>query len=407
MNVLVVFFFVALGLVLGLVLAALAVSQRHGHLMGGSRLLPSRFMSWLAARFEAWSRVTSRKMTPASTRLLTLSHGHIVSQCIFSVVKLGIADAMERDPRPAAAIAEELELHEDTVARLLRLLAAHGCFEAVGLSEHMYRHNSVSVLLRRDHPRSLCSTMLMLAESYPAWARTAETVETGERVYPKFTGGISFRNATFPAVGEGGKPRKGHHLLRAAEVDRYRLSEGALLADYRWSQHHRLLDMGGGPGRLLSAVLRSNAMMGGVLWVRPDGIESTKAWWQRFVEDLGDRLKFVVGETVAALPAVGAGDALLLSFVLGTLEDTAAVAHLSSLRHEVGAARVTLIVADMVLDERESNHAKLLLDAQARGLGPIRHRTRTDWTALLQLGGFQVDKIVRCRGRASLILASP
>ncbi len=50
---------------------------------------------------------------------------------------------------------------------------------------------------------------------------------------------------------------------------------------------------------------------------------------------------------------------MLLGFVLSTLEDEAAVEALAALRESVATVGAPILIADVVLDDRESDRAKL------------------------------------------------
>ena len=400
------FIIVLAGVGLTALVALLAV--RYTQWSAEIGLPPNPRLLAIADRLRRWGRRLETRFTAPSERLLMLAHGHLVSQYIMTVVQLGIADAFEHEARPAAAVAEELKLHPATVAHMLRVLAAHGCFEIVDGTEHMVRHNSVSALLRGDHPRSLRPMLIMLAESYGAWNRMPQTAGSGVPTFVETTGGATFSDSVFVPLGAPeGRQFSGESMLKASETALFRLSEGGLLADYEWSNHGRILDMSGGRGRFLAAILKANRHLVGVVWDAPDSSATTQAWWSRFAEVVAERVKFAAGETLQGLPALRSGDAVLLGFVLSALDDDAAVDLLMALRGHIGALDVPLLVADMVLADRESERVRLVMDAQARGLGPIRHRTQSGWQALLLQGGFSVATVTSCRGYASVIEATP
>ena len=56
-------------------------------------LPPNRYALRLAKRLQRWGRKLENRLTPPSERLLIMSHGHLVSQYLLSVVRLGVADA--------------------------------------------------------------------------------------------------------------------------------------------------------------------------------------------------------------------------------------------------------------------------------------------------------------------------
>ena len=394
--------------VLGFVTLIALLAMRYSHWSAEVGLPPNRYLLRFAQWFRRWGRGLETRFTPPSERLLMLAHGHVVSQYMMTTVRLGIADAFERDARPAAAVAEELNLHPGTVAHMLRVLAGHGCFEIVAGTEHMVRHNSVSALLRTDHPRSLRPMLLMLAESYDALGETPQMAGSGVPAFVERSGGQAFAESRFTsAANPDGRSMSGEAMLRSAEAALFRLSEGGLLADYEWRSHGRIFDLSLSRGRFLSAILKANKELVGVVWDTPDASAATQTWWSRFAEVVVERVKFSTSESLADLPVLRSGDALLLGFVLSTLDDESALELLTVLRRQIGVLDVPILVADMVLEDRESARVKLVMDAQARGLGRIRHRTQSGWQALLLKGGFAVAEVTTCRGYASVIQASP
>ena len=401
-----------LSLIVALLTGALAVlvflGLRYSQRTGEVGVPPFRRVIRLAQRVRALLKGAEVSLTPPSQRLLNLAHGHLVSQYMITLVRQGVAETFEREARPAAAVAEELELDPTTLAHMLRVLAAHGCFEIVEGTENMVRHNAVSALLRADHPQSIRPIVMVLAETYASTALMPQMSASGEPTFVQASGGVSFAEAVFEAL----EPNKqegqsGEVMLRAAESTLFRLSEGGLLADYPWTDHKRIVDVSASHGRFLSALLSVHKTMVGVVWDAPESAEVTQAWWSRFREVAEERVRFSVGEDLEKLPQLRAGDALLAAFVLNTLDDEGALAFLQGLRRQIGALEVPLLIADVVLRERELEPTLLVMDAQARVMGRRHPRTRAGWNALLLAGGFSIAEVTPCRGYASLIEARP
>lgn len=386
-------------------MTVLHLGHRYGQTLGETGVPPRRVVLWFGKVLQRVGRRIEGMVSPPSRRVMRLAHGYIVSQYLVAVVQSGVADAFDQEPRPAAAVAEQLELDEAMVSHMLRVLASHGCFEAVGRSSHMYRHNSVSSLLRTGHPQSVRPAILLIAETYAAWEYTVEMLVTGDSPYTH-AGGRPFLDTALPPIEGSRRTRTGRGLLREADSVRSHVNEGALLADHDWSRYRRVLDLGDGPGRLLAALLKTHPGMVGVAWSQTDAKAFTEAWWERHDEALLRRVTFSSGRDYDDLRGLVSGDALLLEYVLSAKDDNTAIDALRSLRRQIGARDVSLLVADTVLEDREVDPQKLLMDAQARGMGPIQQRTRSAWATLLQLGGFKIDAIIECRGTTWLIEAS-
>ena len=400
-------FLLALAL-LGAIAMLILLSLRYRQPTGELGVPPARPLLRWAERVRGWLGRGEARLTAPSERLLNMAHAHLVSQYLITVVRLNIAEAFDTDARPAAAVAEELELHPASVAHMLRVLAAHGCFEIIDGTENMVRHNALSRLLRADHPMSIRPIMLVLGETYASSALMPHMASTGEPTFVRASSGLTFAESTFVA-GDADKKVSvaGDAMIRAAETSLLRLSEGGLLADHDWSSYKRVIDLSAMHGRFLAAILRANPGVAGLVWDTPGQHEVTQSWWSEASRVAPERVSFGVGEAMSELPQVRSGDAVLLAFVLNALDDTMALELLRSLRHQIGLLGVPLLIADIVIEERSAQPTQLLLDAQARGMGPIRHRTKAGWNALLVAAGFSLVEVSLCRGYASLIQARP
>lgn len=116
-----------------------------------------------------------------------IAGGYILSRSLHVVAELGVADALEDTPRTVTVLAATTGTNADALGRILRLLAAHGVFEADG---NKVRHTPASRLLRTDSRPSLRDLVRMLGNA-PNWASFGaldHSLRTGapaaERVLP-------------------------------------------------------------------------------------------------------------------------------------------------------------------------------------------------------------------------------
>jgi len=82
-----------------------------------------------------------------------LAHGRWKAQALIVAVRLGLADALADRVVPVSELASRLDVDEDGLHRLLRLMVVLGVFEDAGGDS--YRNNAASDLLRADHRRTL------------------------------------------------------------------------------------------------------------------------------------------------------------------------------------------------------------------------------------------------------------
>ena len=85
-------------------------------------------------------------------RLVEISAGYWLPRALHVVADLGVADALDEEPRSAGDLAKEVGADADALDRVLRLLASHGMFQRHG---GKYSHSALSRALRSDHPHSM------------------------------------------------------------------------------------------------------------------------------------------------------------------------------------------------------------------------------------------------------------
>ena len=173
-----------------------------------------------------------------------LSRGHIAARCLHVIADCGAADAVRPDGATPAAIAEHTGLTADALDRMLRLLAAHGVF-AHGPGG-TYRHTPASEPLRTDHPRSVRAYVRMAG--MPAfWDRFTELSHTARTGRPRYDmAGLVEYYAAHPEESA---------IFNAAMVSKARVALPAVAAAYDFNAFRTIVDVGGGRGHLLQAIL--------------------------------------------------------------------------------------------------------------------------------------------------------
>ncbi|MBM4244525.1 MAG: hypothetical protein FJ148_12015 [Deltaproteobacteria bacterium] len=108
---------------------------------------------------------TERRRPPAQEQMLGLISGYWVSQLVFVVARLGIADQIaQRGPMAPAARARRTGADAGRLVRVLRALASVGVFaEGAG---GKFRLTPLAQTLRSDRPGSLRQFALMMVDDY-------------------------------------------------------------------------------------------------------------------------------------------------------------------------------------------------------------------------------------------------
>ena len=312
---------------------------------------------------------------PPRVRLLNLAAGFMVTQTIGAVVRFGIPELVTERPRSVADLAEASGANPDALRRALRALASLGVFEH---ADGVVRHTELSELLRRDAPGSVeGQARLFSGFQYAAWADAFETFRTGEPAFPRVHG-----RPMFDWFEE--HPEAAATFNRAME--QRSVGRRAPLVDRDWSRELTVVDVGGGTGATLAALLAAPPHLSGTivdLELARDGAEAAIA-----AAGLGDRCAFVVGSFFEEVPT--GADAYVLSAILHDWSDEEASAILRTCRAAMsGGARLFLVEA-VIAPGDEPDWMKLLDLHMLVALGG-RERSEAEWRALLESSGFRLD----------------
>ncbi len=107
---------------------------------------------WSGLRPLFWLRRlltrAANALVPAQVVLLERISGAAVTQLLAAVSRLGIPDLLAEGPRTAEALAASTKTHPESLARVLRALAAGGLFE-LDAAAGRYSNTRISEGLRR------------------------------------------------------------------------------------------------------------------------------------------------------------------------------------------------------------------------------------------------------------------
>jgi O-methyltransferase domain/Dimerisation domain len=335
---------------------------------------------------------------PPSVAMLRMIAGFRVSRAIFIAAKLGLADLLKDGPKTSEALAEVTKTHAPSLYRVMRALASVGIFAED--QQGRFALTPSAATLQSDVPGSLRGWAILVLgdEDYQAWGDLMHTVRTGKTAFNHVFGMGIFQYESQHA--EHAK------IFDAAMANLVGVYNSAVLADYPFSTINRLVDIGGGDGSLIVAILRANPTMTGVLFDLPHVTEKAK---QRIAEaGLESRCEIVSGDAFASLP--GGGDAYLLSRVINSFDNQRAIAILQNCRRVITQSSKLLLVERVLPDRVEHSivaQGPVLSDLNMMVISGGRERTGAEHRALLEAAGFILTKIIPTQSEVSVIECAP
>ena len=310
--------------------------------------------------------------------------GYVDTQLIYVTAKLGVADALHAAPRTAADLAGAVGADPDALARVLRALATRGVVAAD--EQGRYRLTSLGDRLRTDAEGSLHATALLRGdEDYAAWGRLADTLRTGQPGFEQAFGSDFFA-----------------HLSRddaAAEhfdcfmVAASRRIARALLGCYDVATAGTIVDVGGGSGTLMAAILGAYPHLRGALVDTPE--VAARARRTLAAAGLAARCDVVAGDILAAETLPRGHDIYLLSQILHNCDDARVPRILAACR-EAMPAHGRLLAIEQLLPERvdvSTPQRAVESDLYMLVMTGGRERTETAYRALFGAAGLTLRVI--------------
>lgn len=322
--------------------------------------------------------------------LLELSLGYLYSAALHTAARFGIADHLAGGPRSADELAKAAEVDGPHLYRLLRFLATKGVFRED--EEGRFHLTPLAQPLRTDTERSLRDYIMVRGEPvfWQSAAELHEAVRTGSTAFENVYG-LPFYDhvAADPELGKAFNSSMAafSETLSNDVVEAVDLS-GATSA----------VDVGGGRGGLLRAILRRNPHMTGTLV----DLESVVAGHVLDTPELAGRWSAQAGDFFASVPS--GADVYLLKHVLASWPDEECVRILRTCRQAMPAGGRLLVINAMIPAGNDPHPGKtidVLMMTVLNGKG----RTRAEYEALLARAGFAVARVLEASPHASVIEA--
>ena len=222
-----------------------------------------------------------------------LVRGGWVSQCVRAMAEIGLADAMDA-PATVEELATRTSTRPDALLRLLRALSDAGLVAPDGTDR--YRLTARGDVLRLDHPSDLRSLALMQTwgPNVTAWSHLSSALATGAGTFEPVIGAPLWETLTRHPTQQA--------VFNAAMARRAQRQATTIRAGCDLAGIGTVVDVGGGKGAMLAALLLAEPHLRGVLADRPDVVAEATATFER--AGVADRCEIRAADFFAE-PAVG------------------------------------------------------------------------------------------------------
>jgi predicted O-methyltransferase YrrM len=326
------------------------------------------------------------------TALIDIIMGYQKAAFVRAAADLKLADALAGGPRTAADLAESLGFDRPSLTRFLRACAVADIVRETGPEE--FALTTTGALLRSDSPLYGAVVSFAGPRFNRMYEQIGETVRTGEPATVTALGEDFldyFENVSVQAD-EG--PWFGKALAFLAAACGRRIAN-----HYQVSQYAKIVDVGGGHGALISAMLSKAPNSTGAIIDIPEVIARAKEYVAS--QRVSDRVELVAGNFFEAVPA--GGDLYTIKSVLLDWDDEHAARILASIA-AAAAPGTPLLLIDWLAPADPTNDPAFgdmfaermrLIDFWLLLTAGGKVRTLAEFTSMLNTAGFAVEGLSR------------
>jgi hypothetical protein len=344
--------------------------------------------------FEA-SAETSKQPSPAE-QLMQLSLGYMPAAALYVASKLNVADLLASGPQPVAMLARARGVNEDALYRTLRFLASFGIFRELGL--RYFALTPSSKLLCSDAPDSIRDAIVWLSSPIHdrVFAELMYSVETGIPAIEKVTG-----KKAFDFFSE-------HHQVfsefNAGMTAFSSILIPAVLDVYDFSGIEILVDVAGGHGLVLTAILQRYPEMRGILFEMEQVVPEARQQLGKF--GLDTRCEVIAGDFFGEIPA--GGDAYIMQHIIHDWDDDRALTILKNVRRALADRQDgKLLVLEDVIEPGDKQTLLKAVDIEMLVMPGGRERTAEEFSRLFTAAGFRLNRIVPTNAPVKVIEGVP
>jgi hypothetical protein len=310
-------------------------------------------------------------------RVTAVAGSHVVTE----LARLKVADLLEARPLTAMELATKTETDPGAMLRVMRGAVAIGVFQRD--SEGRYSNNRLSSTLRSSEVYDVRSFAEYFGSrsNMDAWNDFSETLRTGKNAFERVHG-----KSIWDWFDEHPHERQtfADSMMAMTLVD-----APGIATTYPFAEIHRLCDVGGGRGTLLSEILVRHPHLRATLCDNAGVLEAARELLTK--RGVIQRVDLVAGSFFDGVPR--GSDAYVMKHILHDWDDDRCVAIMKNCRSVMEAGNRLLIVEALVEDDTDD-------------YGPLadlhmmivccdgRERGRADFEKLFEAAGFRLGRIL-------------
>ena len=320
----------------------------------------------------------------ARRRLSVLAGGFAASQMLYVAARLKLADALAAGPLPIEDLGATCGARPEPLLRVVRALAAFGVFELS--PANVVSNSPLSELLRSGGDESLRDVALLYGdEHYLAMSELLQAVQRGGTAFEH-----AYRKPHFSYLASNPEAASAYY---GAEAASRRRTAKEVVRTYDFAGATEVVEVEGGSGEVIRAILHANPALRGVLAASPGHARRARA--RIHGDGLTERCEVEACDVFESVPS--GGDVYVLAHAVHGADDEHAVRVLRNSARAMSEQGRVLVVERLLPDAaHESVEAQesFLHDAVAFAIWGGRSRTQDELQSLIAAAELRV---LECR----------
>lgn len=327
----------------------------------------------------------NENLLPPNQALIQMAGGFNISQIIYVTAKIGLADLLKDEPKTLEELVVASGTSSSGLYRLLRALLALGILTQD--ANDKFNTTELGCYLRTNHPASVRAHILFLAGevNWQSWGNFIHSVKTGESAFQHLFGMNLFEYTTYnPQFGE---------IFNNAMAGMTGNMVQELVTGYDFSPFKQVVDVGGGNGALLIALLKAYPSLHGTVFDLPGA--ANQAIHLLGEAGVNERCAVIDGDFFESVPA--GGDVYLLKSIIHDWDDQRACEILKNCGQAMDKNARLLILEGLIPEKIEataSHLGQVIFDLRMLTMTPGgKERTETEFRQLFKNAGLNLVRV--------------
>ena len=325
----------------------------------------------------------SRKFAPAAVNIIELVQGFYVSRALGLAADLNIAEYLKNKEMPISELAKITETHEESLYRIMRMLASQGVFKEK--KNRIFSNNNLSKALL-DQQNSMRHMIIHQVNgiNWELFGDLKTIVKTGKSTFKDISGMDVFEYLEF-------YPEK-NELYNKAMTNSSLMVSTAILSEYDFGKAKCVIDIGGGEGILLAMILSKHKQLKGKVFDLPHVVGTAKNIFEKY--NVSERAELVAGNFFETIPS--GGDLYFLKSIIHNLNDNQCIDLLKKIKLILPKNGKILIFEPIIENNNGKYSFAKLYDTQMLVSSVhAKERTKEEFVDLFQKAGIKLNRIIQ------------